>query len=470
MTIEVSNASFPVENPSSGSSFITVENDQLKTKHSDGSIKVYSTGITPEEVRDIIGVMVTDTNTIDLTYDDANDTLSGEVKDNSITNLKLIGGIDAAKIASGTVNNTEFSYLDGVTSNIQTQLNNKEPANSNIQSHISNTSNPHNTTAAQVGADPTGTASGLMTSHINAVDPHPQYTTVAEASAAAPIQSVAGKTGVVTLSKSDVGLGNVDNTSDVNKPISTAVQTALNNKLDSSQKGAANGIATLDATIKIPVAQIPQLSHSSLSNLTADDHTQYHNDARGDVRYYTKDQSDNRFAAYEHTHSIATQSVAGFMSASDKLKIDTLTTPTLVKTTVPLYSSSNVTFTNITELTKTCVAGKTYRFEIWLAYISAATATGIAVSMNIPSGIIAANASGLVAANGTAAAYHGYIGYTNQPVILSGTPSTSYNHLVKIDGIFICSGAGVMYPQFRSEVNGSQITVIEGSMAMINEI
>ena len=29
-----------------------------------------------------------------------------------------------------------------------------------------------------------------------------------------------------------VGLGNVDNTSDVNKPISTLVQTALNNKLD----------------------------------------------------------------------------------------------------------------------------------------------------------------------------------------------------------------------------------------------
>ena len=34
------------------------------------------------------------------------------------------------------------------------------------------------------------------------------------------------------LSKSDVGLGNVDNTSDVNKPISSATQTALDNKVD----------------------------------------------------------------------------------------------------------------------------------------------------------------------------------------------------------------------------------------------
>ena len=44
------------------------------------------------------------------------------------------------------------------------------------------------------------------------------------------VDSVAGKTGVVTLAKSDVGLGNVDNTSDLNKPISTATQTALNAK------------------------------------------------------------------------------------------------------------------------------------------------------------------------------------------------------------------------------------------------
>jgi hypothetical protein len=44
------------------------------------------------------------------------------------------------------------------------------------------------------------------------------------------VLSVAGKTGVVTLDKSDIGLSNIDNTSDVNKPISTAQQTALDSK------------------------------------------------------------------------------------------------------------------------------------------------------------------------------------------------------------------------------------------------
>lgn len=50
----------------------------------------------------------------------------------------------------------------------------------------------------------------------------------------APVTSVAEKTGAVTLDKSDVGLGNVDNTSDADKPVSTATQTALDGKLSLS--------------------------------------------------------------------------------------------------------------------------------------------------------------------------------------------------------------------------------------------
>lgn len=47
----------------------------------------------------------------------------------------------------------------------------------------------------------------------------------------APVTSVAGRTGAVVLAKADVGLGNVDNTSDANKPVSTAQQTALDGKV-----------------------------------------------------------------------------------------------------------------------------------------------------------------------------------------------------------------------------------------------
>ncbi len=47
-------------------------------------------------------------------------------------------------------------------------------------------------------------------------------------------------------SKADVGLGNLDNTSDVNKPVSTAQQTALDLKADKSALGTAAAAATGD--------------------------------------------------------------------------------------------------------------------------------------------------------------------------------------------------------------------------------
>jgi hypothetical protein len=57
-----------------------------------------------------------------VTYDSKGLVTSGT----SLTASDLPSSIDATKIASGTVDNTEFGYLNGVTSAIQTQLNNKK--------------------------------------------------------------------------------------------------------------------------------------------------------------------------------------------------------------------------------------------------------------------------------------------------------------------------------------------------------
>jgi hypothetical protein len=75
------------------------------------------------------------------------------------------------------------------------------------------------------------------------------YFTAARASAAAPVQSVNGRTGAVIVTKNDVGLGNVDNTSDANKPISAAVQNALNTKQ------AVGSYATL-VDGRVPIEQL----------------------------------------------------------------------------------------------------------------------------------------------------------------------------------------------------------------------
>lgn len=60
------------------------------------------------------------------------------------------------------------------------------------------------------------------------------------------------------------------------------------------------------------------IDHASLNGLEADDHTQYHTDARGDVRYYTKAQVDAGLAGKAnaaHGHSVA--DVAGLQAALD---------------------------------------------------------------------------------------------------------------------------------------------------------
>jgi len=51
-----------------------------------------------------------------------------DASNNTISNIgdsQLTTGIDAAKISSGTVSNTEFDYLNGVTSGIQAQIDNR---------------------------------------------------------------------------------------------------------------------------------------------------------------------------------------------------------------------------------------------------------------------------------------------------------------------------------------------------------
>jgi hypothetical protein len=71
-----------------------------------------------------------------------------------------------------------------------------------------------------------------------------------------PVRSVAGRTGAVTLVKADVGLGDVDNTPDAAKPISTATQTALNGKANTSHGHAIADVTALQTALdgKAPLA------------------------------------------------------------------------------------------------------------------------------------------------------------------------------------------------------------------------
>jgi len=76
-----------------------------------------------------------------------------------------------------------------------------------------------------------------------------------------------GGTGVTSIAaiKNTLGLNNLDNTSDINKPISSLTQTALNLKVNTSSIAVANGVASLDANGRVPQIQLPSFAITSVS-------------------------------------------------------------------------------------------------------------------------------------------------------------------------------------------------------------
>jgi hypothetical protein len=158
----------------------------------------------------------------------------------------------------------------------------REPANSNIQTHISRTDNPHVITATQVGLgnvtneskvtmfnNPafTGTPTGITATHvglgnvpnINATNPANitqtssyRFTTDAEKAtwnAKQPAGSYEVTTNKVTAFQTIP-----DNT---HYPSEKLVKDNLDLKLNTSLKGTANGLAELDSTGKVPATQLP---------------------------------------------------------------------------------------------------------------------------------------------------------------------------------------------------------------------
>jgi hypothetical protein len=148
--------------------------------------------------------------------------------------------INATAIATGVVDNTEFEYLNGVTSAIQTQIDSKQA-----------------TLVSATNIKTINSTSVLGSGNI-AVEPTITATTSAD--------YYRGDKTFATLNKTAVGLGNVDNTTDANKPVSTATQTALDaktNKLIVTNRQTASYTLVLGDADKLV-----EVNNASANNLT----------------------------------------------------------------------------------------------------------------------------------------------------------------------------------------------------------
>lgn len=86
-----------------------------------GSTDITFTRVTPSNTGTVTSVAVADSGSSEFTITGSPITASGTIS-------LAVNSINATKIGSGTVDNTEFGYLNGATSNIQTQIDAKAGA------------------------------------------------------------------------------------------------------------------------------------------------------------------------------------------------------------------------------------------------------------------------------------------------------------------------------------------------------
>ncbi len=127
----------------SGTGLVTVTNGSLQTPGAlTGDVTTSGGGLaTTIGASKVVSSMIAD-GTI-VVGDLANDAVeTAKIKDANVTDAKIATGIDAAKLADGSVSNAELQYINSLTSNAQTQITtNATSASTNATNIATNATN-----------------------------------------------------------------------------------------------------------------------------------------------------------------------------------------------------------------------------------------------------------------------------------------------------------------------------------------
>ncbi|MCZ8227741.1 hypothetical protein [Flavobacterium sp.] len=164
-------------------------------------------------------------------------TLTGYVKGNGTSAMTASPSIPVADVAGAQ---TTSNLASSITSN--TGSTTLYPSVSAVETFVANNATPDATAALKGKVKLAGDLGGTADAPTVPGLANKENTITAGTTA----QYWRGDKTWQTLDKSAVGLSNVDNTTDANKPVSTAVQTALNTKEDVANKATDIALGTSD--------------------------------------------------------------------------------------------------------------------------------------------------------------------------------------------------------------------------------
>lgn len=279
-------------------------------------------------------------------YDEDGAAASALTSANSYTDSKistLVGtGVSTSyntigKISSALEENQD--EIDLLNSTISTKANTTD-----LTSHTGNKTNPHGVTKSQIGLSnvPNVTTNDQTPTYSDTTN----FTTLTSGEKLSVafakiklaitnlVSHISNSSNPHGVTKSQVGLGNVDNTSDINKPISTATQTALDTKQNTITGGASTitfsnltsgRVLTSNNSGKVVASDVTSTELGYLDGVTANVQTQLNSKANS-----------------SHTHNYAGSSSAGGAAISaDKLNANagSSSQPVYFKNGVPVATN-----------------------------------------------------------------------------------------------------------------------------------
>lgn len=385
-----------------------------------GAVTIYGEGITPEQVQDIVGALLQDSSTINVTYNDAGDAITFDVIASAVDHNQLLN-----YVANQHINHASVSITAG------TGLTGGGTIEASRTLSIANTA---------VTAGSYGSATQVGTFTVNAQG---QLTAAASTSIAIAQSQV---TNLVT----DLGLkADKAITVSAGAGLSGGGDLSANRTISMPNVGTAGTYGTVNNFPVITTDAQGRVSAVTTNNLTSGVLTGFSAVlGGGDVT--------------------ATDTI---LQAFNKLQGSANNWAELVNTAT-LTSNSNLTNTNISNLTFSVVAGRRYRIEAQIRYQSVAGTTGITLTLlstDGATGTIAGTISIPSGAAGTGAIYNGYITALAGLVTAPNTPSANTDYMATIEAVFVCTGSGTLNPAFRSEVLISTVTVQPGSNILVRE-